>query len=217
MAQIAAVIGRESSTMRLLAAVADRRRDRAHGALDKLAAAELVFRRGTPPEASYTFKHALVRDAAYDSLLKSAAAALHRRLRRRLERVRPGRAGAAGAPLARAPASWPRPLRWLPDAGQQRLRALGQSPKPWGISCRGAACRWRCHRIAMRERLELDAPVLRSAAPPCRRELCRATRPTSAYRRARVLCEPANDPDGSCSDRRRDACCTLISWLSRRS
>ena len=40
-------------------------------ALTQLVRAELIFRRGTPPEATYSFKHALVRDAAYESLLKS--------------------------------------------------------------------------------------------------------------------------------------------------
>jgi predicted ATPase len=54
-------------------------------ALDRLAAAELVFGRGTPPEASYTFKHALVRDAAYQSLLKSKREQLHARIAQILE------------------------------------------------------------------------------------------------------------------------------------
>jgi predicted ATPase len=39
-------------------------------ALDGLIEAELIYRRGLPPEATYLFKHALVRDAAYESLLK---------------------------------------------------------------------------------------------------------------------------------------------------
>jgi predicted ATPase len=42
--------------------------------------AELIFRRGTPPDAKYRFKHALVRDAAYESLLKAKRLALHARL-----------------------------------------------------------------------------------------------------------------------------------------
>ena len=56
-------------------------------ALERLAAAELVFARGEPPEASYAFKHALVRDAAHESLLKS----------RRQRASRAHRAGAGGA------------------------------------------------------------------------------------------------------------------------
>ena len=49
-------------------------------AMRRLVEAELVFRRGTPPDASYLFKHALVRDAAYESLLKARRITLHARL-----------------------------------------------------------------------------------------------------------------------------------------
>jgi predicted ATPase len=45
-----------------------------------LIAAELVFARGTPPEANYVFKHALVQDTAYESLLKSHRQVLHQRI-----------------------------------------------------------------------------------------------------------------------------------------
>src|SRR5213593_2773835 len=48
--------------------------------MGQLVAAELIFRRGTPPDATYLFKHALVRDAAYESLLKATRIALHARL-----------------------------------------------------------------------------------------------------------------------------------------
>ncbi len=69
-AQIGAVIGREFSH-ELLAAVAPMSANRLGDALEQLVSSELVFRHGTPPEATYTFKHALVQDAAYQSLLKS--------------------------------------------------------------------------------------------------------------------------------------------------
>jgi predicted ATPase len=46
-------------------------------ALAKLVAAELIFQRGVPPDATYRFKHALVQDAAYASLLRSRRRALH--------------------------------------------------------------------------------------------------------------------------------------------
>ncbi len=49
-------------------------------ALEQLVGAELIFRRGVVPEATYTFKHALVRDAAYESLLKSRRQAIHAKL-----------------------------------------------------------------------------------------------------------------------------------------
>ena len=48
-------------------------------ALDRLVGADLVYAEGAPPEATYRFKHALIRDAAYDSLLRSRRQALHRR------------------------------------------------------------------------------------------------------------------------------------------
>ena len=51
--------------------------DALDGALTQLTESGLAFRRGTPPEATYTFKHALVQDAAYDSLLKSRRQTLH--------------------------------------------------------------------------------------------------------------------------------------------
>ena len=73
-AQVAACLGREFAYP-LLAAVSPVPEPELRAALERLAAAELVFARGEPPEAAYTFKHALVRDAAHESLLKSAAAA----------------------------------------------------------------------------------------------------------------------------------------------
>ena len=77
-AQIAAVIGREFSH-ELLAAVADRPQEQLEAALEQLVS-ELVFRRGKPPATTYFFKHALVQDAAYQSLLKSKRQQLHAKL-----------------------------------------------------------------------------------------------------------------------------------------
>ncbi len=53
--------------------------------LQRLTGTGLVFRRGTPPDATYTFKHALVQDAAYDSLLKSKRQQLHAQIAQALE------------------------------------------------------------------------------------------------------------------------------------
>ncbi len=83
-AQAAACIGREFD-YRLLAAACPIEQAALLDALDRLVAAELVFRWGMPPEARYTFKHALVRDAAYESLLKTKRRALHDRLLSALE------------------------------------------------------------------------------------------------------------------------------------
>ena len=83
-AQIAATIGREFSH-ELLAAVAPLCEDELRDALEQLIHAELVFRRGTPPASIYSFKHALVRDTAYQSLLKSKRQQLHARVVQVLE------------------------------------------------------------------------------------------------------------------------------------
>jgi class 3 adenylate cyclase len=79
LAQIGAVIGREFSH-ELIAAVADRPQEQLESWLDQLVASELMFRRGSPPDAIYSFKHALVKDAAYQSLLKSMRQQLHARV-----------------------------------------------------------------------------------------------------------------------------------------
>ena len=79
LAQIGAVIGREFSH-ELIAAVADRPQEQLESGLDQLVASGLVFRRGSSPDATYSFKHALVKDAAYQSLLKSRRQQLHARL-----------------------------------------------------------------------------------------------------------------------------------------
>ena len=78
-AQTAAVIGRsfDHATIAALAGLPERALGEA---LQRLLDAELVFRRGAPPDATYLFKHALVRDAAYESLLKARRVALHARL-----------------------------------------------------------------------------------------------------------------------------------------
>jgi tetratricopeptide (TPR) repeat protein len=75
-AQIGAAIGREFSYA-MIAAVAPVAKNELDGALNQLTDSGLTFKRGSPPEATYTFKHALVRDAAYDSLLKTKRRALH--------------------------------------------------------------------------------------------------------------------------------------------
>ena len=69
-------------------------------ALDKLIAAGLIDRRGAPPQATYAFKHALVRDAAYASLLHSHRQRLHARIAETLETQFPHTAAAQPELLA---------------------------------------------------------------------------------------------------------------------
>ena len=77
-AQIGAVLGRDFTYL-LLRDVAEANEPTLQASLDRLADADLLFVEGAPPEAKYRFKHALIQDAAYESLLKSRRQALHRR------------------------------------------------------------------------------------------------------------------------------------------
>jgi predicted ATPase len=88
-AQIGAVIGREFS-YGLLEAVALLGGAELWASLDKLVAAELIFQRGVPPQASYRFKHALVQEVVYDSLLKGRRQQLHAGVAKALEERGPG-------------------------------------------------------------------------------------------------------------------------------
>ena len=87
-AQIGAAIGREFS-YKLLQAVAPHRKPDLDRALAQLVESALAFEQGTPPEAVYAFKHALVQDAAYDSLLKQRRQQLHDTIARAIEAQSP--------------------------------------------------------------------------------------------------------------------------------
>ncbi|MDK1491884.1 AAA family ATPase [Sinorhizobium sp. 7-81] len=75
-AQVAAAIGREFSH-ELLVTAAPLQTSEVEEALDDLIASGLVFRHGTPPQVTYSFKHALVRDAAYATLVRTKRQRLH--------------------------------------------------------------------------------------------------------------------------------------------
>ena len=77
-AQIGAVLGRDFAYS-LLRNIAETTEPALQTSLERLADSDLLFVEGAPPEATYRFKHALIQDAAYDSLLKSRRQALHRR------------------------------------------------------------------------------------------------------------------------------------------
>src|SRR6185295_4228672 len=83
-AQIGAVIGREFSHA-LLGAVVRRPETELQSALDRLVEAGLLFRQGVAPHASYLFKHALVQDAAYGTLLREPRRELHARVAEAME------------------------------------------------------------------------------------------------------------------------------------
>jgi len=104
-AQIGAAIGREFP-YELLCAVAGIAEDELQAALTRLVASELVFQRGMPPDAVYSFKHALVQDAAHGSMLRSSRQRLHAQIAEALEAHSPD-------VVTASPSSWrsttPRP------------------------------------------------------------------------------------------------------------
>ena len=84
LAQLGATLGREFS-YELLQAISPLAEDALQQGLRQLVESELVYQRGLPPQAQYTFKHALIQDAAYQSLLKSRRQQLHQQIARILE------------------------------------------------------------------------------------------------------------------------------------
>jgi predicted ATPase len=193
-AQTAAVLGRDFSEA-LLAAVSPLEGGALAAALDALVRAELLFRKGRPPHAGYVFKHALVRDIAYESLLVSSRRQLHARTAAALERAFPEIAEAQPELLAhhheaagmpeRAIAAWRRAGARAAassnyvEAERQLARALALLPQL---------------PEERRSRAELDLQMALGA-------IYRATRGTGSsqtercYGRARVLCEEAGEED----------------------
>ena len=111
-AQVGAVIGREFS-QELLAATITMPAPQLAAALDRLIQGEIIFRHGVPPNASYVFKHALVQDAAYQSLLKSRRQQLHARFAEVIAKRFPGLVNAQPQILA----------HHLTEAGQSLARS----------------------------------------------------------------------------------------------
>jgi TOMM system kinase/cyclase fusion protein len=99
-AQLAAVLGREFS-YELLHAVTRLDAAALEHALARLVDAELMYQRGVPPQASYTFKHALIQETAYQSLLKSRRHEFHTRVAQVLEERFPERVEAEPEEIAR--------------------------------------------------------------------------------------------------------------------
>jgi predicted ATPase len=122
-AQIGAVLGRDFA-YRLLRDVAKLDEPALQMSLDRLAEADLLYVEGAPPQASYRFKHALIQDAAYDSLLKTRRQALHRRAAEIL-RDQPERAAAEPEVIAHHFTQVgldDLAIEWWGKAGDQALR-----------------------------------------------------------------------------------------------
>ncbi len=123
-AQIGAAIGRKFS-YELAAAVAGLPKEPLQEALQRVVDAGLIFQRGTPPAAEYLFKHALVQDTAYGTLLRGPRQQLHARIAASLEAHFPDRMIREPEALARNFSEAQQPDRalgyWL-DAGRRAIR-----------------------------------------------------------------------------------------------
>jgi class 3 adenylate cyclase/predicted ATPase len=157
-AQIGAAIGREFSYP-LLRAVAGRDEPALRAALMQLEEAELLFRSGAPPDARYTFKHALVQDTAYETLLKSRRQKLHRQIADALRGEFPAVAAAEPELVAHhlTQAGLDEPaIEWWGKAGDQALRR----------SAFKEAAAHLCKAIELADKLTATAP---SAGPASNR------------------------------------------------
>ena len=142
-AQIGAVIGRDFSHG-LIATVAEKSEPELAAVLDRLVQAGMLSRQGIPPHASFLFKHALVQDAAYGTLLRSRRQQLHGKIVTALEEEFPEIAEAQPEILARHCAEAQldeKAVRLLArrrgacgSSGATTVRALGISAEPWRSS-----------------------------------------------------------------------------------
>jgi DNA-binding winged helix-turn-helix (wHTH) protein/class 3 adenylate cyclase/tetratricopeptide (TPR) repeat protein len=122
-AQIGATIGRGFS-YELIAAVAALPEKDLNGALAQLVDAELVFQRGDPPHANYQFKHALVQDTAYASLVRTRRKQLHEAIARALQEQFPGIVATEPQTLAHhltEAGQWEAAIGYWLNAGNQAL------------------------------------------------------------------------------------------------
>jgi len=163
-AQIGATIGREFP-YELLAAVAGRAASDLDAALEQLVQAGLLFRRGTRARSTLAFKHALVRDAAYASLLRSRRQELHARIAQTLEKSFPARAAAepeiVAQHLTEAGLDAAATL-WWSRAGRQSLR---RAANPEAVAQLGRALDLLARLPASRERDEQELDLLINLGP----------------------------------------------------
>ena len=192
-AQIGAAIGREFSHA-LLSAVTPKQEADLGSALDRLVRAGLLFRQGIPPHETYLFKHALVQDAAYETLLRSRRQDLHGRIAIEIEthfaeiaEQRPEllahHATQAGL-IERAVVQW----------GKAGRKSVSRSAMVEAVSQlrRGLELVPALSDTPERQRLELELQSALGGALVASRGIA-APDTGSAYARARVLCEQLGD------------------------
>ena len=193
-AQTAAAIGR-AFDYDLLAAVSPLSFAELHDALDQLIDAELVFRRGRPQEGGYIFKHALVQDAAYGSLLKSKRQELHGRVAGVLEKRFPERAETEPELLAHHLTEAGHPERAIVYWNQAGKRASEGSANHEAIAHLETALRLadELPRTEARDQQQLAALMTLGPALLATRGMA-TEQAVRVYQRARELSEEVGEP-----------------------
>ncbi|WP_179294613.1 adenylate/guanylate cyclase domain-containing protein [Mesorhizobium sp. WSM3879] len=193
-AQVGAVIGREFS-FELLSAVTQRNQAELNGAMDQLVTAGLAFCRGLPSSPTYVFKHALIQDAAYGTLLRGRRQELHRRVVAALEEQWPEIAETQPELLAKHCAqahSVEQGIAYYIQAGQRALVRSNMAEAAAQLR-KGFALLSDLPDSASRDRQELELQILSG-------RMLIATKGYDApvvaetYARARSLCEQLGNP-----------------------
>jgi class 3 adenylate cyclase/tetratricopeptide (TPR) repeat protein len=164
-AQVGAVVGREFSR-ELIAALSPLGEQELSEGLNRLTSSAVVFGRGQPPWTTFIFKHALLQDAAYASLLRSKRQELHRRIAETLESSYPERARTEPEVVAHHYTQAGQALRATRYWAAAALRALDRSAnvEALGHAGKGLELLAGVAQGIDRDRLELGLRILQGAA-----------------------------------------------------
>jgi class 3 adenylate cyclase/predicted ATPase len=193
-AQVGAALEREFS-YELLAAVAQRNTAELNVALDRLVVAGLAFRRGVPPQATFLFKHALVQDAAYGTLLRGRRQELHGRIAHVLEKQWPETAEAQPELLAHHYAQAnlvERAISYYARAGQRAIARLAMVEAIAQLT-KGLELLTSLADSVSRKRQELELQIVLGRALVMSHGYA-APAVGETYARARALCEQLDRP-----------------------
>ncbi len=194
-AQMGAALGRQFSHELIGAIAPPQQQQQLDDALQQLVHAELIFRRGIPPDAEYTFKHALVQEAAYSTLLRGQRQHLHARITTTLEERFPEIVTSQPGLLARHCAEGgmaEKAIAYCLAAGEQAIARSAMAEAVAQLR-RGLNLLTSLSDTAGRRRHELNLQIaLGRALIATKGQGARAT--GEAYARARQLCEQLERP-----------------------
>jgi TOMM system kinase/cyclase fusion protein len=193
-AQYAAVIGRQFSYT-LLQAVSQLDETMLQHEMGRLVEAEIVYQRGVPPQATYVFKHALIQDTAYESLLKSTRQHYHQRIAQVLAAQFPETAETQPELLAHHYTEAALPEQAIPYWHTAGQKASERSAHVEAIAHLTTGLELLQTLLETPERLQQEVDLLITLGVSLR-----ATQGSAApevgqtYTRARQLCQPLEDP-----------------------